>query len=326
MKNLLSIHGLGCGGDTISLLNAEEPDVLTALEMLDINIAWHPSLSLEKGDEVLEICADFIEGRRVLDYFLIEGAIPTSPDGSGRIFEFMGKPFAEWVKALSKVAEYTIAVGTCATAGGIPAAPNNPTGATGVQFSKDKIGGILGADYRSKTGFPVVNIPGCPTHPDWILETLYLISQKKLTLDGLDHANRPAHFYNNVAHHGCPRNEFYEFKASANELGQMGCLFEHLGCRGTQCESDCNIRLWLGRTGSCTRAGYACIACTSDEFPHNTSYFKTEMVANIPKTLPKDVAKSWYIGLVGLSKMATPERLKTNAVATHNKHVVKKDK
>lgn len=129
MKNFLSLHGLGCGSDTISLLNAEEPDFLTALEMLDINIAWHPSLSLEKGDEVLKICTDFIEERRVLDFFVIEGAIPTSPEGSGLLFEFMGKPFAEWVKELSRVAEYTIAVGTCATTGGIPASPNNPTGA-----------------------------------------------------------------------------------------------------------------------------------------------------------------------------------------------------
>ena len=324
MKNLLSLHGLGCGGDTISLLNAEEPELLAALGMLGIGIAWHPSLSLEKGDEVLEICTGFIEGRQVLDFFLIEGAIPTSTDGNG--FEFMGKPFAEWIRELSKVAEYTIAVGTCATNGGIPASPNNPTGATGVQFSRNKIGGILGMDYRSRAGFPVINIPGCPAHPDWITETLYLLSQKKLTLDALDYANRPAHFFNNLAHHACNRNEFYEFKASANELGQMGCLFEHLGCIGTQCESDCNIRLWLGRTGSCTRAGYPCIACTSQEFPEqNTNYFKTEMIANIPKALPKDVAKAWYIGLVGLSKMATPERLKNNATATHNKYVIKKE-
>lgn len=50
------------------------------------------------------------------------------------------------------------------------------------------------------------------------------------------------------------------------------------------------------------------------------------MIGTIPKTLPTDVAKAWYIGLVGLSKMATPERLKNNATATHNKYVIKKDK
>jgi len=321
MKNLLCLHGLGCGGDTISLLNAEEPDLLTALEMLGINVAWHPSLSLEKGDDVKQICADFASGKRSLDLFIVEGAVPTGPDGSGRIYEFLDKPFLEWVRELAAVAEYTIAVDTCASSGGISAASPNPAGASGLQFMQDKTGGILGESYRSKSGFPVINIPGCPSHPDWILESLYLITQGKLFPEQLDYANRPAHFFNNLAHHACPRNEFYEFKASAEEFGQMGCLFEHLGCRGTQCESDCNIRLWLGRTGSCTRAGFPCTSCTSQNFPlPDINYFKTVTIAGIPKTLPKDVPKAWYIGMAGLAKMATPERLKTNAVSAHNKY------
>lgn len=27
-------------------------------------------------------------------------------------------------------------------------------------------GGVLGAGYKSKAGLPVINIPGCPAHPD----------------------------------------------------------------------------------------------------------------------------------------------------------------
>ncbi len=321
MKNLLCIHGLGCGGDTISLLNAEEPELLTAFEMLDISIAWHPSLSQEKGEEVLRICSDFLEGKRILDFFLIEGAIPTAPDGTGLVFEFLGRPLVEWIKKLAGVAEYTIAVGTCAAFGGISASYPNPMGATGAQSSRDETGGVLGKDYRSRSGLPVINIPGCPAHPDWIMETLYLVAHKKLSPDLLDSTNRPAHFFNNLAHHGCPKNEFYEFKASANEFGQMGCMFEFLGCRGTQCESDCNIRLWLGRTGSCTRGGYPCISCASQDFPvPGTHYFTTELIGNIPRFLPLDVPKAWYIGITGLSKMATPERLKVNSVSTHNKY------
>lgn len=320
MKNLLYLHGLGCGGDTISLLNAEDPDLLMALKMLEINVVWHPSLSLEKGNDVKNIYEDFVRERLPLDYFIVEGAVPEGPDGTGRIFEFLGMPFVECVRNLAGVAAYTIAVGTCATSGGISAAAPNPAGASGLQFRQDMAGGILGEDYRSKAGFPVINIPGCPAHPGWILESLYLIAMGKLLPEHLDTTNRPSYFYNNLAHHACPRNEFYEFKASAVEFGQMGCLFEHMGCRGTQCESDCNIRLWLGRTGSCTRAGSPCISCTSQNFPFpNTNYFKTESVAGIPKALPKDVPKAWYIGMVGLSKLATPERLKVNAVSIHNK-------
>ncbi len=326
MKNLLYLQGLSCGGDTISLLNAEEPDLLTALKMLGISIAWHPSLSSEEGDDVLGICSDFLEGKKSLDLLLIEGAVSTAPMGTGRIHCFMERPFAEWVRDLASVAEYTLAVGTCAATGGIPASGTNPTKATGMQFHHGKNGGVLGEDYRSRAGLPVTNIPGCPAHPDWIIETLHLVTSGKLTADLLDYANRPRLFYTGLAHHGCTRNEFYEFKSSATDFGQMGCLFEFLGCRGTQCESDCNSRLWLGRTGSCTRGGYPCIACTSQDFPpQNSRFFTTETIGNIPKYLPFDVPKAWYIGIAGLSKMATPERLKVNSVSPHPVYAQRKE-
>lgn len=327
MRNLLWIQGASCGGDSISLLNAEEPDFLPALKMLDINIAWHPSISTINGNAFKQVCDDFVSGKEELDLFIVEGAIPMGSDGSGKIFELFGESFYERVKKLAGVSKYTFGVGSCACTGGILTAENDFVKAIGLQWHRNKIGGALGENYRSKSGFPVINIPGCPAHPDWILETLFLVGRGKLSIKDLDYANRPSHFYNNLAHHACPRNEYYEFKASAKEFGQMGCLFEFLGCRGTECESDCNIRLWMGRTGSCTRGGYPCIACTSQTFPlPNCNYFKTETVGNIPKTLPRDVPKAWYIGISGLSKMATPERLKTNALSTYNKMSIKKDK
>ncbi len=317
-KNLLYIQGQSCGGDTISLLSAEEPDFLTSLKMMQINILWHPSLSTTDGDEVERIFNEVIEGRRPLDIFVVEGSIPTAPLGTGDIYRVLGRPMIEIVKALAAVAEYTIAVGTCASTGGIPASGANPTMATGLQFHNRDKEGVLGEDYRSRSGMPVINIPGCPPHPDWIIGTLYFIVEGILKEEDLDYANRPSVFYNSLAHHGCPRNEFYEFKSSAEEFGQLGCLFEFLGCRGTQCESDCNNRLWLGRTGSCTRGGFPCIACTDQSFPQqNSRFFSTEMIGNIPKYLPKDVPKAWYIGIAGLSKMATPERLKINSISPY---------
>jgi hypothetical protein len=66
-------------------------------------------------------------------------------------------------------------------------------------------------------------------------------------------------------HHGCPRNEYYEFKASAHKPSDLGCLMENLGCKGTQAHADCNTRLWNG-SGSCLRGGFACIACTEPGF------------------------------------------------------------
>ena len=326
MKTLIFLTGAGCGGDTISWLNAEEPDFQSAIRDLGIDIAWHPSFTLEKGEEAIKLIQKFIDGKRELDILMVEGATPTGPDGSGSIFESFGRPFIEVVRSLAAVAKYTVAVGTCAASGGISSQEKDIVKAKGLQWEYDEFGGVLGEGYKSKAKFPVINISGCPAHPDWILETLFLLINDRLSAKDLDYANRPSLFFNNLAHHACPRNEYYEFKASAKELGQQGCLFEFLGCRGTQCESDCNLRLWLGRTGSCTRGGYPCIACTAQTFPIvNCNYFQTELLGNIPKTLPRDVPKAWYIGMSGLSKMATPERLKINAESNYNKIPLKKE-
>jgi Ni,Fe-hydrogenase I small subunit len=175
-------------------------------------------------------------------------------------------------------------------------------------------GGFLGKGFCSSSGFEVINIPGCPCHPDWIVETLVAILTDRFRPTDLDQYNRPKTFYAKLAYHGCPRNEFYEFKASAQQYTHQGCMFEHLGCKGTLCESDCNERLWLGRTGSCTRGGFPCIRCTSPEFPDGSvPYFETLKIGEIPVTLPFDVPKAWYVGLAGLAKMATPRRLKEKA-------------
>jgi Ni,Fe-hydrogenase I small subunit len=273
------------------------------LKILDVNLLWHPFLSLEIGQEVEEIFNKCISGEIKVDVLIV-------------FFLFNGRPYKEWIERLAMVSQNTIAIGTCAAFGGIVAAGANIIEAKGLQFLRREKGGVLGKDYVSGSGLPVVNVPGCPCHPDWIVETLMRLVMGKLGLQELDEFNRPKAFYKKLAHHGCPRNEFYEFKASAVEYGQQGCLFEYLGCKGTLCESDCNERMWLGRTGSCTRGGFPCIACTSMDFPDGSvPFFETRKIGEVPVTLPLDVPKAWYVGMANLSKLATPERLKKNAVS-----------
>ncbi|MBI4284150.1 MAG: HupU protein [Chloroflexi bacterium] len=316
MINLLWLQGGCCSGDTISFLNAEEPDVLTAFRMLDVRLLWHPSLSMETGEDVIKILEDIIHGRKSLDVLVVEGAVPLGPDKSGRYAVFHGRPFKDWVSDLSKVCRYMVALGTCASFGGISSAAPRPTDTTGLQFCGTQKGGLLGPDYISGAKLPVISLPGCPAHPDWLTHTLTALASGSFERKGLDAYNRPRIFYGGLAHQGCPRNEYYEFKASAEEFSQQGCMFENLGCKGTICSSDCNERLWLGRTGSCTRGGFPCIACTSPDFPDGQRpYFETLKIADIPVTLPRDVPKAWYIGISGLAKAATPERLKKNATS-----------
>jgi Ni,Fe-hydrogenase I small subunit len=178
-------------------------------------------------------------------------------------------------------------------------------------------GGLIGGGFRSRSGLPVVNISGCPVHPGWVVETFLQLAFGTLREAELDRFGRPRLYADHLVHHGCTRNEFYEFKASAQKLSHLGCLMEHLGCMGTQVHADCNIRLWNGE-GSCTRGGYPCISCTEPGFEElDHAYLMTPKRAGIPVGLPTDMPKAWFVALASLSKAATPERLRRNAVSDH---------
>lgn len=56
MANLLWLQGGGCSGNTISLLNAEEPSVVDLLTDFGIDLLWHPSLGMELGETRRKSC------------------------------------------------------------------------------------------------------------------------------------------------------------------------------------------------------------------------------------------------------------------------------
>ncbi|MPN29514.1 hypothetical protein SDC9_176967 [bioreactor metagenome] len=163
----------------------------------------------------------------------------------------------------------------------------------------------------------MVNLAGCPTHPGWIVDTLEKLALEGLSAADLDEVGRPLLYAEQLVHHGCPRNEFYEFKASAEKHSDLGCMMENLGCKGTQAHADCNTRPWNG-VGSCLKGGYACIACTEPGFESPGHAFQeTPKLAGIPIGLPADMPKAWFVALAALSKSATPKRVRDNAVVDH---------
>jgi NiFe hydrogenase small subunit HydA len=284
------------------------------MRTLDVNVLGHAYLHDQAGGNMEQVLDAYAAGKIPIEFLVVEGA--TYLTGHQCSAMVSGKPLTDWIRAIARSADYTVAVGTCASFGGVMACGRNPMGATGLQYFRNQIGGLLGEDYRGRAGLPVVNVPGCPAHPDWIIGTLWALRADRLAEENLDRFNRPRAFYAKLAHHACPRNEYYEFKASAAAYSQQGCLFENLGCKGTLCESDCNERLWLTRTGSCTRGGFPCLSCTSPLFPDGfVPFFETAKIDGIPTSLPLDVPKAWYVGISGLSKLACPERLRRNAVS-----------
>ncbi|MDQ0348723.1 HupU protein [Ancylobacter vacuolatus] len=317
--NVLWIQSGGCGGCTMSLLCAEAPDLAATLGSAGIRFIWHPTLSEETGTEALALFEAVLSGELRLDALCVEGAMLRGPNNTGRfhLLAGTGVPTIDWVRRLAALAKNVVAVGTCAAYGGVTAAGPNPADACGLQYDGRRVGGALGAAFRSRSGLPVINIAGCPTHPNWITETLMLLAAGLLGADDLDVYNRPRSYADQLVHHGCPRNEYYEYKASAEKLSDLGCMMEHLGCVGTQAHADCNTRLWNGE-GSCTRGGYACINCTAPEFEEpGHAFLETPKIAGIPVGLPTDMPKAWFVALSSLAKAATPDRLRRNATSDH---------
>ncbi|MBL8574237.1 MAG: HupU protein [Hyphomicrobiaceae bacterium] len=315
--SLVWLQSGGCGGCSMSMLTAQAPDLISMLDTFGIDIVWHPTISLETGAEARALLSEIRDGGREIDILCVEGSVIRGPNGTGGFHRLAGtdESMFEWILALSARARHVIAVGTCAAFGGITAAAPNLTDACGLQYDGRLRGGALGADFRAGGGLPVINVAGCPTHPNWVTETLALVAMGALAAADLDQFARPRFYADRLVHQGCSRNEFYEYKASAGKLSDLGCLMEHLGCIGTQAHADCNTRAWNGE-GSCTRGGYACINCTAPEFEDpGHAFLETPNIAGIPVGLPTDMPKAWFVALASLSKAATPARVRRNATA-----------
>lgn len=290
MANVLWLQGGACSGNTMSFLNAQEPTVVELVTDFGINIVWHPSMGLEIGQQVTDILNDCISGKIHVDIFVFEGTVIQGPKGKGTMNYFCERPMQLWVKELSAIAEYVVAIGDCATWGGIPAVPPNPTDSTGLQFHKKEKGGYLGADFISKGGMPVINIPGCPAHPDWTTQILVAISTGRIKDILIDDYHRPKTFFTDFVQTGCTNARAFNEKVSGAFGKRGGCLFYEVGCRGPMTHASCNRILW-NRHSSKTRANHPCLGCTEPGFPHHDlakgSIFKTFKYLGF---LPKEVA------------------------------------
>ena len=208
MANLLWLQGGACSGNTMSFLNAEEPSACDLVTDFGINILWHPSLGMELGDNLKKLLVALTSGKMPLDIFVFEGTVVRAPGGTGEWNRFAGRAMQDWVKELAAVASYTVAVGDCATWGGIPATAPNPSDSVGLQFLKRDSGGFLGKGYKSKAGLPVINIPGCPAHPDWITQIVVAVATGRGGDLSLDEFQRPKTFFQSFTQTGIhmPKN------------------------------------------------------------------------------------------------------------------------
>ena len=230
--NVLWLQSGGCGGCSMSLLCADTTDFHGQLRDAGIHLLWHPSLSLESGHELTALLAGILAGQIRLDALCIEGSLLRGPQGTGRFHVLAGTGVAmiDWVRQLAAQARHVVAVGSCAAWGGITAGGSNPTDACGLQYEDDQLGGLLGSEFRAGSGLSVINIAGCPTHPGWVIDSLMALADDTLGEADLDTLGRPRFYADQLVHHGCTRNEYYEYKASAEKPSDLGCMMENMGC------------------------------------------------------------------------------------------------
>ena len=137
--------GLSCDGDSVALTGATQPSIeeiaLGALPGLPgVKFHW-PLIEYSLGGS--EFIKHFSKAERgELDPFVLvlEGSIPNEEIKKEGYFTGFGNApgtdqpitFSGWIDRLSPKAWAVLAVGTCATYGGIHAMAGNPTGAMGV--------------------------------------------------------------------------------------------------------------------------------------------------------------------------------------------------
>jgi len=262
---VLWLQGAGCSGCSVSLLNSVSPSPRNILvdEVLPgkhLNLRFHPTVMAGAGDPAIAELERTREESKGAFVLIVEGSIPVAADGAyGMVGEKEGQEISmhTWVKSLGRDALAIVAVGTCAAFGGIPSGAPNPT-------QSEDVHQILSVEGIET---PLINVPGCPPHPDWIVGTLASLLLKGLPLaDELDEYLRPKAFYGQLIHENCPRRAYFDEGKFAEKLSDPYCLYE-LGCKGPVTHADCPTRLWNNGVSWCVGSGAPCIGCVEPTFP-----------------------------------------------------------
>ncbi len=244
------LSGQECTGCTESLLRSSHP-MLDKLLLEIISLDYSETLNTAAGHQAEANRKESMKENYGKYLLVVEGAIPTK-DG-GIYCKVADVPFVESVKEAAKGAAAVVAIGSCASWGGIPSAAPNPTGAVGLpQIVTDK---------------PVVTVPGCPPSPYNFLSTVvYFLTFGKLP--ELDAQHRPKFAYGRLIHENCERRPHFDAGRFALEFGDEGhrkgyCLYK-LGCKGPETYANCPAIGFgdIGESNWPVAIGHPCFGCT----------------------------------------------------------------
>lgn len=289
--SVIWLHFQDCTGCTETLLRTSAPDV--AHLILDvISLDYHETLMAASGAQAEAALRSAMEENAGKYILVVEGSIPAKDDGI--YMELGGKPAIQVVKDVAAQAAAVVAMGSCASWGGVPSADPNPTGATGVDA-------VI-------SGKPIVNLPGCPPNPYNLLAVvLEYVTMGKLPQ--LDEFNRPKFAYDRVIHENCPRRAHFDAGRFAHAFGDEGhrkgwCLYK-LGCKGPVTHASCATRHFNEIPGVWPiGAGIPCVGCTEKGVVWQMSTLETVPIhlATPPDTYPPiySTAGQLRVGAAGL--------------------------
>ncbi len=285
-----------CTGCTETLLSSAHPE-LSDLLFNVISLEYHETLMAGSGTQAREVLAEAISAHAGKYILVVEGSIPTGDHGV--YMKVAGRTAMDILADVGSKAAAIVAIGSCASWGGIPSADPDPTGAVGV------------ADLLPKS--TIVNIPGCPPNPYTLLGVILQYADSG-TLPELDQERRPKFAFDRNIHEQCPRRAHFDAGNFVKQFGDAGhregwCLYE-MGCKGPDTHAGCSTRhfndipdVWpIG-------IGAPCIGCTEKSIAFRVPMFQVVQIhtrANPPDTYAPINASQGIVsplatGLVGIA-------------------------
>ncbi len=253
--SVIWLHFQECTGCSESLLRAEHP-TLEKLILDVISLDYHETLMAAAGHQAEAARKAAMQANKGKYILVVEGAIPTKQNGI--YCKIGGHTAIDLLKECAADAAAVIAMGSCASWGGMPStlpsiagADSSPTGASGV------------ADVLGK---PVVTIPGCPPNPyNFLATAVHFLTFGKLP--DVDQLGRPKFAYGRIIHEHCERRAHFDAGRFALEFGDEGhrkgyCLYK-LGCKGPETYANCST-IGFGDVGESNwpvACGHPCIGC-----------------------------------------------------------------
>jgi hydrogenase small subunit len=241
-----------CAGDSEAFLRANQPTAATILLDL-ISLDYHETLMAAAGHQAEKNKQDTFTKSKGKYLLIVEGAIPAGEGGA--FCTVGGRTAIDTLRRAVANAKATIAVGSCAAFGNIPAAAPNPTGAMGVR--------------QAVPGAKVLNLPGCPLNAENLTATLvHFLTFGRLP--ATDRLGRPLFAYGKRIHDNCERRAHFDAGQYVEAFGDAGaqngwCLYK-MGCKGPETFHNCPTVRYNEETSWPVMAGHGCIGCSEPAF------------------------------------------------------------